>query len=82
MVRRLRTSVQRPPSFDFAPFGSEPSFDTEPQDEVQGRRQDKFTVGGKTVSTDKLEFNIRSGREIALCLRILPGTLRGSTFDF
>ena len=26
-------------SFDFAPFGSEPSFDTESQDEVQGRRQ-------------------------------------------
>jgi len=28
--------------FDFAPFGSEPSFDTEPQDEVQGRRQGKL----------------------------------------
>ena len=29
----------RDPPFDFAPFGSELFFDTESQDEVQGRRQ-------------------------------------------
>ena len=36
----VQKSSMASPSFDFAPFGSEPSFDTESQDEVQGRRQD------------------------------------------
>ncbi len=44
MNYKPQTGFSCRPSFDFAPFGAEPSFDTEPQDEVQGRRQDKSTV--------------------------------------